>query len=197
MMEDQMSTLSDTCPKSAYFGAGQLREVLSASSHCAPYALEMMSYSIGVHDAIDLFFAGRYLNFSFSRRLMSLLGSHVWIFTSTGRESSNPMASMSFRTSPGFSFFSSHSSVELRDWGVIPELNPSPSLVHNPEPTLPGAATSTLTADGLKEAQFKARNTIIEEFNLDVKTCIDIDWHLADPNKLSTQVTGEAKSKSI
>ena len=50
----------------------------------------------------------------------------------------------------------------------------------------------------MTEAQFKARPTVIEEFDLDLKTSLDIDWKWNDPNdpKISTtQETGEAKNK--
>jgi hypothetical protein len=63
---------SDTPLKSAKLGAGQSKEALSARVQCASYGLEMMSYSIGVHHAINLFFAGTYLNCNFSTYLMSI-----------------------------------------------------------------------------------------------------------------------------
>ena len=66
MMENRKKAgSSGALSKSANFGAGQSQEALSARAQCASYGLEMMSNSIGVHHAINLFFAGTHLNFIF------------------------------------------------------------------------------------------------------------------------------------
>ena len=188
----------DPPPKSANLGAGQSKEALSARAQCASYGLEMLSYSIGIHHAINLFFAGTYPNFSFSTRLMSLSDTHMWIFY-FDRQGILQSDGIDFiRDLPRFLvLLLAFQRFELRDWGVIPELNPSPALVHGlqpqplsrKEPTVrTRAATSASTAEGLSEAQFKARHTVIEEFDVDVETCLDIDWKWGDPDdpKIST-----------
>ena len=45
------------------------------------------------------------------------------------------------------------------------------------------------------EVEFKARNTVIEKFNLDVKACMVIAWTWNDDGNISSaQVTGEANN---
>jgi len=209
MMENRKKAKSsDTPSKSANLGAGQSQEALSARAQCASYALEMMSYSIGVHHAITLFFSGTYLNFSFSTCLMSLSDTHMWIFY-FDRQGILQSDGIDFiQDLPRFLvLLLAFQRFELRDWGVIPELNPSPSLVHDPRPPPPPrkepmvrtrAASSAPTAEGLAEAQFKARATVIEEFGLDLKTTLDINWKWDDPDDPKTSTTQEtsgAKNK--
>ena len=87
---------------------------------------------------------------------------------------------------------------ESRDWGVIPELNSPPSLVHNLQPPVPPRREPTVqigVVEAAMEVEFKARNTVIEKFNLDVKACMVIAWTWNDDGNISpAQVTGEANN---
>ena len=162
--------------------------------------------SIGVHYALTSFFSGTYPNFSFSTRLVSLSDTHMWSFY---------FDRQGILQSDGINFIQdllrflvlllAFQRFHLRDWGVIPELNPSPSLVYNPQLLFPPrqepmvrteTAASAPTAEGLKESQFNAGSTVI---NLDVKACMNIAWTWNDPDNpkkiYTTQMTGGAKGK--